>query len=400
MHVVVLGAGYAGLTLTRLLERDLPDEVDLTLVDATPDHLVQHELHRVIRRPELAAAITIPLPAVLDRAAVRVARAEAVDLDERTVSLSSGSLSYDLAAVCLGARTAYYGIDGVREHATPLKRLVHANRIRRTALETFRTGGSNSSPRIVVVGAGLSGVQVAGELAALAREEGSAATITILERLERVAPNFPANFRRAVRAALEDQAVDVRTGATVVRADEAHVHLESGERVAYEQFVWTGGLRGADALSGERPPVDGDLRLDERTFALGDAVSVIDADGERVPASAQAAVREAQTVAENISRIAATETGTGSGGSVAAGEAGSDRSEPELATFSFESPGWAVSVGDDAVATLGERVLTGRPAKAVKTSVGIGYLSAVSGVEDAVGLAYREALPDRFRPDR
>ncbi len=388
MHVVVLGAGYAGLVLTRLLERDLPDETDITLVNESPDHLVQHELHRVIRRPELTAAITVSLPQVVDRAAVRVARVEGIDRDERTVSLSSGSLSYDVAAVCLGARTAYYGLEGVREHATPLKRLSHANRIRTGALEALRA----DDPRIVVGGAGLSGVQVAGELAALAREEGSEATITLLEQLEHVAPNFPADFQRAVRDALEDHGVDVRTDATISRADEMAVHLDSGGRVPYDQFVWTGGIRGGNALGGERPTVESDLRLDDRTFALGDAVRVTDATGEPVPASAQSAVREARTVAENVSRV--VEAGGGDGDPDLGG------SDPLLEPFTFDSPGWAVSIGDDAVATIGSQVVTGRAATALKATIGAGYLSAVGNAGNALGFVYRDLVADRVRRQR
>ncbi|MDF9745319.1 NAD(P)/FAD-dependent oxidoreductase [Natrinema salsiterrestre] len=387
MHVVVLGAGYAGLTLTRLLERDLPEEVDITLVDQSPDHLVQHELHRVIRRPELAAAITVPLPQVLERASVRVARVEEIDRDERVVSLSSGSLPYDVAAICLGARTAYHGLEDVREYATPLKRLSHASRIRSGALEALRA----DDPRIVVGGAGLSGVQVAGELAALARDERSDATITILEQLESVAPTFDENFQQAVRTALEAQAIEVRTGAAVSGADETHVHLESGEQVPADQFVWTGGIRGSDPLAGERPTVESDLRLDDRTFALGDAVRAVDADGRPVPASAQAAVREARTVAANITALVTDDLEPA---------VDSESAAAPLEQFSFESPGWVVSVGDDAVATVGSRVLTGRPAKALKTSIGLGYLSGVSDVENVAELAYRELVPGRLQRDR
>ncbi|WP_247003978.1 NAD(P)/FAD-dependent oxidoreductase [Halosolutus gelatinilyticus] len=387
MHVVALGAGYAGLTLTRLLEDDLPKGVDLTLVNESPDHLVQHELHRVVRRPELATAITVSLPQVLERAAVRVARVEDVDREERVVSLSSGALEYDVAAICLGAQTAYYDLEGVREHATPLKRLSHAIRIRSRALEVIRSAAAG---RIVVGGAGLSGVQVAGELAALVDEEYGDATITVLEQLDSVAPGFPSNFQRAVRSALEEQGVEVRTEAPVLRADETHVHLESGERVPYDQFVWTGGIRGSDALARERPAVESDLRLDERTFALGDAVRVTDADGEPVPASAQAAVREARTVAENISRVVTAERDE------AAGTATVDDSVLEFEPFAFDSPGWLVSVGDDAVAQVGPAVVTGKPAKALKETVGFGYLSSVGAVGNATGRAYREFVSRRF----
>ncbi|WP_049924028.1 NAD(P)/FAD-dependent oxidoreductase [Halopiger djelfimassiliensis] len=367
MHVVVLGAGYAGLTVTRLLERDLPSDVGITLVDESPDHLVQHELHRVIRRPSVANEITVSLPATLERATVRVARVEELDRDERVVSLSDGRLEYDVAAICLGARTAYYGIEGVAEYGTPLKRLAHARRIRSRALEVIR----GDEGRIVVGGAGLSGVQVAGELAALARESGGTASITILEQLDRVAPGFPANFGRAVTRALEAYGVEVRTEATVIEADETHVALESGESVAYDQFVWTGGIRGPDAFEGDRLAVGDDLRLDTRTFAVGDAARVTDATGDAVPASAQSAVREARTAAENIGRLVDAERDDAAA------------LEPHLESFTFHSPGWLVSVGDDAVAQVGPAVLTGRAAKALKTTVGVGYLSSVGAVRNA-----------------
>lgn len=371
MHVAVLGAGYAGLTLTRRLEREVPPDVGLTLVDASPNHLVQHELHRVIRQPALSSRITVPLADAVD-ADVRIARVESIDPEEGEVELSRGRLSYDVGAICLGARTAFYGLEGVREHAIPLKRLAHAERIRR---EFFRaTDGGD--PEIVVGGAGLSGVQVAGELAELAREEGVDREIVLVERLERIAPGFPPRFSRAVRAALERKGVEVRTDETVRGADSERIDLASGE-LTYDVFVWTGGIRGADALAGERPTVRSDLRLAPRTFGLGDAVRAVDADGEAVPASAQSAVREARTVAENVARLVAHER---KGGGF----------EPRLKPFTFDSPGWLVSVGDDAVAQVGSAVVTGRAAKALKTTVGVGYLSSVGAIGNAVDLISRE----------
>ncbi|MCU4926705.1 FAD-dependent oxidoreductase [Halobacteria archaeon AArc-dxtr1] len=380
MHVVVLGAGYAGLTLTRLLERTLPSDVELTVINESPDHLLQHELHRVIRRPSLAEEITVSLPSALDRATVHVATVEEVDRESRTVHCSTGTVSYDVAATCLGAETAYYGLTGVREHATPLKRLEHAIQIRRGFYEALRE--DSGGPRIVVGGAGLSGIQVAGELAALAEQEGVAATVTILEQEDSVAPSFPANFQRAVADALADAGVVVRTEATVTDADEKTVHLASGERLAYDQFVWAGGIRGADALAGDRPTVRADLRLDDRTVALGDAARVIDADGEAVPASAQSAIREAKTAATNVVRtVEAVREADGRG---------SEPADTALDSFAFDSPGWLVSIGDDAVAQVGSAIVTGRAAKAMKAGVGVGYLSSVGGARNAVGLAGSE----------
>jgi NADH dehydrogenase len=375
MRAVVLGAGYAGLTLARRLERRLPEAADLVVVDADPEHLVLHEVHRVVRRPEVADYIRVPLADVLDRAEVVVARVERVDRDAREVHLDDGDrLPYDYAAICLGSVTAYHGLPGVREHSTPLKSVADAERIREEFLAL------DAGDRVVVGGAGLSGVQVAGELAALAREEDRDVDVTLLERLDSVAPSFPENFRTAVREALEEQGVAVRTGVAVERATADGLETDAGP-VAADQLVWTGGITGPPATAGERPAVRSDLRVDDRTFALGDAARVVDADGEPVPASASAAIREAGTAAENLAALVEHDL-HGSG------------MRPRLDNYHFSVPGWIVSVGDDAVAQLGPTVLRGSAARAMKATVGAGHLTSVGAVTRAVELAGSELAGD------
>ncbi|WP_327051720.1 NAD(P)/FAD-dependent oxidoreductase [Halomicrococcus gelatinilyticus] len=392
MKVAVLGAGYAGLTLARRLEQGLPDDVDLVVVEETGEHLVQHELHRVVRWPSLRDDITIPLDQVLDCEVLK-ATVESVDVDRNRVELHDGGFAYDYAAVCLGATTAFYDLPGVAEHATPLKRIEHAQVIRSDFLDVLDgkpedgeegdgAVGAGEEARVVVGGAGLSGVQVAGELAALAREQGGdpdagRPEILLLEQLDHVAPAFPGNFQSAVREQLERRGVVVRTGATVERATADAVDLVDG-RVEYDQFVWTGGIRGPEALDGERPLVRSDLRLGDGTFAVGDAARVVDGDGESVPASAQAAIREARVVAANLLRLVEHDRG------------GDDLFEPRLDPFTFDSPGWLVSVGDGAVAQVGPTVLTGTAAKALKATVGAGYLSSVGAVRNAAELVGEE----------
>ena len=166
MHVAVLGAGYAGIALARTLERTLPDDVAITVVDERETHLVQHLIHRIVRHPSLTEELTIPIADLLDRADHRQARVTDLDPDAGEATLEDGTLSYDVGAVCLGARTAYYGLPGVEDNATPLKRPRHVERIRANFLDVCDASG-----QAVVVGAGLSGIQVAGELTELAREE-------------------------------------------------------------------------------------------------------------------------------------------------------------------------------------------------------------------------------------
>jgi NADH dehydrogenase len=363
MRIVVCGAGYAGVTLAKQLER--AHESEIVLVDQHPYHLIQHELHRVIRKPELADVISLPLDSLFDRVDVRVERIEEIDREERVVRTDDGAIDYDYVAICLGAETNYYDLSGVETHSIPLKRLAHAERIR-DAIDSHPSG------RAVVGGAGLSGVQVAGELAALDPE----ARITLIEQFDAVAPNFPPNFQAAVTDELEETGVEVRTGTTVERATGGAIETVAGERLTYDTFVWTGGIRGPATFKGARPAVRSDLRLDSRTFVVGDAARVIDNDGKAVPASAQAAIREARVVAKSLTALAGDDSATGFG--------------PRTERFAFDSPGWLVSVGDGAVAQVGPTVLRGKAALALKASVGAGYLSSIGAVRNAVDLVNEE----------
>ena len=373
MRVVVLGAGYAGIVVADRLEASLPEDVELVVVDEHDYHLVQHELHRVIRRPGLADDVCVPLSDIFDRARVEQGRVSDVDRDGRVVEFADGrTLDYDVAAVCLGAETAYYGLPGVEEHSLPLKRLPDAEAIR-SRFETVLDSGGTA----VVGGAGLSGVQTAGELAAFAREEGAVGTVDVvlLEQEGQVAPTFPPKFQEAVREELEREGVDVRTGVTVTGATEDAVETVDGS-IPADLFVWTGGIQGPDALDGERPSVRADLTVDDHTVVVGDAARVVDAEGSAVPASAQTAVREAEVAARNVASLVA------------------DRHDgdfrPRLQRYTFESPGWLVSVGDGAVAQVGPSVFRGAAANVAKVGVGVGYLANTGGVGGAVGLLREE----------
>ncbi len=363
MHVAVLGAGYAGLALTRQLETRLPADVDLTLVDERDTHLVQHLIHRVIRDPSVADDLQVPLSSVLDRAHHRQSSVEAIDPAAGTVELADGELAYDVGAVCLGARTNFHGLAGIEAQATPLKRIEHAEQIREDALALCEAGGGT----VVVGGAGLSGVQAAGELAALADETGDAEALDVhlLEQAATVAPQFPPDFSDAVAAELADAGVHVETDCVIEGATADAVELADGSERALDQLVWTGGIRGSPAMADERPTVRTRLQLTPRTFGLGDAVRVIDADGTAVPASAQTALDMADVTATNVARL------------VDHRRNGGDGFAPRLATYRDDSRGWLVTVGDGAVAKVGPRVLRGPAAKAIKTSVGTWYLESL-----------------------
>lgn len=374
MRVVICGGGYAGVTAGHALERSLPDSVEMLLIDRHPYHLIQHELHRLVRRPAVADVITIPFEEVLSRTQSIQSEVATIDPHENRITLEDGeSVEYDVGVVTLGSEPAYHGIPGIAEHGIPLKRISHADRIREAIREADQ-GNVNDGPRVVVGGAGLAGVQVAGEIASLE----SAPRVQLLEQAARVTPGFPRQFQRAVRRALLDHDIQIRTDVTISGADQDVVHTAEAGAIPYDVFVWTGGIRGPTAVAGDRQSVRSDLRLTDTTFAAGDAARIVDDLGNAVPETAQAAVQSGSLVATNVARTVAHRRNGGRG------------TRPALDRFTFDPSGWIVSIGDDAVATVGSTVVTGTPALALKATVGVRYLSSVGAVRDAFRLVREE----------
>ena len=368
MEVAVLGGGYAGVASARRLEARLPRSWAITLVDEGGTHLLKHELHRTIRKPTLAEDIRIPLDELVTRSRLVEATISAVDRNSGTVRTVEGAhLEPTFTIVCLGARTATYGIEGVETYGQGCTSLADAVAIRERFCTAVPDGG-----RVIIVGAGLTGIQVAGELAELRGMESKTVDLTLLEQQDRVAPAFPASFARAVDRALRERDVECCLGTTVRRLGDGRIHTATGREIPFDQLIWAGGIAGHDALDGRRWQVDADLRVGERVFAAGDAAAVVDATGRLAVASAQTAVRQGVQAADNVIRLAR------------AIEDGDRIFEPRLGYYDYEPRGWFVSVGDETVGVLGDRVLTGRPARTAKTSVTLGYLASVGAIERAI----------------
>lgn len=397
MRVVIFGGGYAGLTVARRLERSLPEDVELVVVDESGSHLVQHELHRVVRYPSLASTITLPLEDVLTRATPRTGRVVDLDYEAGTATLETDdeveTLSYDFAAVCLGSEPAFYGLPGVEEHATPLKRIEDARGIHDEVRE--HPGGT-----VLVAGAGLSGIQTAGELAELSNEANLGLDVKLVEREPQIAPGFDPPFARALYRELDARGIGVETDVEITAATEDAVEFEDRGPGEYDVLVWTGGIRGPTALGGNRMPVDADLRISNSTFVVGDAGMVTDVDGRDVPASAQTAVREGAVVARNIRRLVHEKHHAVDG--VSSSKTGTDN---QLSTYRYESAGWTVSVGDGAVAKVGPLIVSGKPARELKALISGSHLGSVGAIGRATDLVASElgwptsrSVDDRSRP--
>lgn len=364
--VVVIGAGYAGVSAVEAFERASLD-IDLTIISDEAHHEVKHEIHRIIRSPDLADDLAIPVETIVGpRTAFRQAHVTGIDPESQEVRLDDGGpVEYDYLLVTVGAQTAFYGIPGLEEHAVLLERVDDAVQIHEAIT-------SLASPRVVVGGAGLSGIQAAGEI----HEMDANADLTIVEALDDVMPRAPAALQRAVGTAIEERGIRVQTGASIVEATESAVQFEEEDPIPYDVLIWTGGLTGreieiADGVERERNRFATDRQLrtsDERIFACGDAAAIEQPDGY-APASAQAAWQAAPVAARNVL---------------------ADIQNRPLAEWTYNDRGTLVSVGEEAFAhdVSGVPISTfgSIPAKLLKKIVAARWIADAGSYRRAIGL--------------
>jgi NADH dehydrogenase len=325
-HVVVLGAGFGGLTFCQHFRHPT---ARVTLVDRTNHHLFQPLLYQVATAGLSAPEIAQPTRAILaDRPNVSVLLDTVVNFDlvNRQVLLAGRALSYDYLVLALGGSTSYFGHPEWEEFAPGLKTLEDALRIRSQVLLAFEKAEDeeDSAKRqqlmtIVVVGGGPTGLELAGAFAELTRTvlkrdfrriDPAQARIILLEAAPRVLSNFPADLSTSALRQVEHLGVQVRTSTPVKAIRRGEVELGSGEIIHAENILWAAGVS-AVPLSGKlgvevdragRVKVNPDLSLPGRpeVFAVGDLALVLQKDGKPVPGVSPAAMQMAKHAARII----------------------------------------------------------------------------------------------------
>jgi NADH dehydrogenase len=339
--VVVLGSGYAGAGAIKSLESELGRDTDITWISDVDYHLVLHESHRCIRDPAIQDKVTIPVEDIKSPS-TRFVQGEVVDIDaeDRVVTLADEStVDFDYLLVAIGSRTAFFGIDGLQEHAHTLKSLDDALGIHEDVKEAAREASQSDPAQVVIGGAGLSGIQSAGEVAEFRDDHRAPIDIHLVEGLDEIFPGNDPEVQGALRTRLEDRDVNIMTGEFIGEVDEETVYIGDDIELDYDVLLWTGGITGRECVE------DLDVEKDERNkrihtgmnfqtendriFAIGDC-ALIDQPGENpAPPTAEAAWEAADHIGKNMARAM--------------------RGQP-LDDWTFESKGTAISVGEDAVA--------------------------------------------------
>jgi len=324
-RVVILGCGFGGLFAARALRRA---PVEVTVVDRTNHHLFQPLLYQVATAGLAAPAIAEPIRRALagqKNVTVLYGEAQRVDVAARHVVLENGEvLAYDRLILATGATDSYFGRDEWRAHAPGLKTLEDAFEIRQRILLAFEHAERETDPvkragwlTFVVIGAGATGVEMAGMLAEIARHtlkgefrrfDPRNARVVLVEGMDRVLPPYAPDLSERARVQLEGLGVTVWLGRKVTDIDAQGVQL-GGERLEAKTVVWCAGVAaspigatlGSPLARGGRVIVEPDLSLPglPEIQAVGDLAEL---PGHRppVPGVAPAAKQMGRHAARNL----------------------------------------------------------------------------------------------------
>jgi NADH dehydrogenase len=333
--VVVLGAGFGGLTFCQHFRHA---SAGITLVDRTNHHLFQPLLYQVAAAGLSAPEIAQPIRAILARRSdvtVLLDSVTSIDLAARRVALTTNTLSYDYLVLALGGCTSYFGHPEWERFAPGLKTLEDALRIRSQVLLAFEQAENATDPAertklmtIVIIGAGPTGVELAGAFAELARTvlkrdfrriDPTQARIVLIEAAPTVLSHLPEDLRQSAARQLQALGVQLRTSTRVKAIRRHEVELESGEVIHAHNILWAAGVSaspltqnlGVDLDRAGRVKVNPDLSLPghPEVFAIGDLALVLDEQGKPVPGVSPAAMQ----MAKHVSKIIGDELDLGAG---------------------------------------------------------------------------------------
>jgi NADH dehydrogenase len=325
-RVVIVGGGFGGLNAARALRRA---PVRVTLIDRRNHHLFQPLLYQVATAALNPSDIAAPIRRVVrdqENIEVLLAEATAVDVEGRRVVLADGELAYDRLIVATGASHAYFGHDEWARFAPGLKTVEDALEIRRRVLYAFEAAEREPDAALqqawltfVIVGAGPTGVELAGALAEIARHalardfrriDPTRARVVLVEGSPRVLQAYPAALSERARAQLVGLGVEVRTEAVVTAIDAQGVDVAGGAgRIEARTVLWAAGVAasplarslGVSLDRAGRVRVEPDLTIPGHAdvYVIGD-LAWFDHDGTAVPGVAPAAIQQARHAARNI----------------------------------------------------------------------------------------------------
>ncbi|MBU0721195.1 NAD(P)/FAD-dependent oxidoreductase [bacterium] len=334
-EVVIIGGGYGGLRAIEFLAKY--EDISITLIDKNPYHYLQTEAYGYIAGRFDIHDIAIDLEkwcrGFKNKVTFVYEKATSIDFQEQNVKTDKKTLSYDYLIIAIGAKTNFFSfIEGLREHSFGVKNLQRAHNFRKEFEDIIykklqnEEYVSNEPVNLAIGGAGLSGVEVAAEMANVIDiysktigDRAKAIKIYLIDASDTILPGMSQFMISSTQKRLEKLGVHIMTSAFISSVDDAYIYFKNGEKLDYHFMVFTGGIKASDlndTIKNEKNKigqliVDKELNVDERknVFAIGDCVEIQDDEGNILPPTAQIAEKSAEYVAQTIrKRIDKTKT--------------------------------------------------------------------------------------------
>jgi NADH dehydrogenase FAD-containing subunit len=313
-RVVILGGGFGGLSAARALARVA---LNVTLIDRHNYHLFQPLLYQVATAALAPNTIAAPIRAILraqQNATVLMETVTGIDTAARAVLIGAQRVAYDFLIVATGAHHSYFGHEEWEKFAPGIKTLFDALSIRQQILSGFEAAEVCDDPserrrllNFILIGAGPTGVELAGAIAELAKAslvhdfrhiDPSSARIILIEAGPRVLPTFSQKSSATARRALERLGVEILTGRAVTACDADGVEV-GGERIEAGTTLWAAGVAASPIAKWLEAPADRAGRVVVREdlsvpghpeiFVIGDTCASLSWDGKLAPGVAPAA---------------------------------------------------------------------------------------------------------------
>jgi len=320
-RVVILGAGFGGLTAAKALAKD----ADVTVVDRHNFQTFLPLLYQVATAGLAADHVAHPVRGALRKSGVKFRMGSPISVDHKNKSVkldSSETLEFDHLVVALGSSTADFGVKGVTEHALGMKSVHEAIGIRAEVMRRFEDlcrFEDQTRLSLTVVGGGPTGVEMAGALAELKRgplknDEANAAKhidIYLIEAGPRILPMFSERLSARAKKDLEKLGVKVLLNTAVQEVKPRQILVEGQAAIPSEVTIWAAGVKGEPTgallnlpLEGTRISVEQNLRVNNypHIWAIGDISGAKDKAGRFLPMVAPVAMQQARWVAKQIMR--------------------------------------------------------------------------------------------------